>query len=93
MSRFVAEHLIEGTLLCDVESRVAESLVVKLIVHAAANIINLFEQTFIVLHMKVRHERMKQCIVSFRAHDVAVLFIKFKSVRWLSSWLLVITNL
>ena len=48
-SRFVAEHAIEGSPIYNVVSRVEETMVAKVTVYAAANAIELFVQTLIVL--------------------------------------------
>ncbi|GFV31075.1 hypothetical protein TNCV_4814081 [Trichonephila clavipes] len=46
--RFVIDHAIQDTPLCDAASRVVAALVSKLRVHAAANVIEIFMQTLIV---------------------------------------------
>ncbi|GFT22409.1 hypothetical protein TNCV_3273811 [Trichonephila clavipes] len=48
-TRFVVDHTIEDTLICDAASRVAAALISELRVHAAANVIELFVQTLVVL--------------------------------------------
>ena len=46
--KFVVEYTIEGTLVCDVASNLAETLVAELTVPAGAKFIEVFERTFVV---------------------------------------------
>ena len=48
-SRFVIKLIAEGALACDLVSRVFKVIVADLSLHAAANIIELFVQIFVVL--------------------------------------------
>lgn len=50
-SRFVVDHAIESTSVCDVASRVDEAMVTQLTSHATANVIELFPQILAVLQM------------------------------------------
>ncbi|GFW28463.1 hypothetical protein TNCV_4641281 [Trichonephila clavipes] len=47
--RFIVDHTIEDAPVCDPASRVAATMVSELRVHAAANVVELFVQTLIVL--------------------------------------------
>ena len=48
-SRFVFEHIIDCPHVCDVANRVAKAIVVELTVHAAANVVELFMHTVVIL--------------------------------------------
>ena len=48
-SRFVVEHIDESASVRDVPSRLAEAIVTELTSHNAANIVEMFVQTLIVL--------------------------------------------
>ncbi|GFX99220.1 hypothetical protein TNCV_2494011 [Trichonephila clavipes] len=52
-ARFVVDHTFEDAPVCDAASRVAEAMVSKLRVHAAANVVKLFVQTLAVLQTLV----------------------------------------
>ncbi|GFS68663.1 hypothetical protein TNCV_1958861 [Trichonephila clavipes] len=47
-TRFVVDHTIEDAPVCDAASRAAVSMVSKLRVHAAANVIELFVSTLVL---------------------------------------------
>ncbi|GFW66045.1 transposable element Tc3 transposase [Trichonephila clavipes] len=47
--RFLVDHTIEDIPLCDAAAGLATSMVTELRVHAAANVVELFVQTFVVL--------------------------------------------
>ena len=79
MSRFVIEHATEGTLVCDVTSRVTKAMIAKLAVHAAATVVVLLSQTFLICTAP------NDPISWFRALDVAVLYMKAMRVSCLSS--------
>ncbi|GFU50631.1 hypothetical protein TNCV_235931, partial [Trichonephila clavipes] len=49
--RFVVDHAIEDTSVCDAASIVVAAIVSKLRVHAAANVIELFVQILVVLQL------------------------------------------
>lgn len=48
-SRFVVDRTFAGACVCDVASRVAEGMVTELTDHDAADVVELFEQTLVVL--------------------------------------------
>ncbi|GFW77302.1 hypothetical protein TNCV_924181 [Trichonephila clavipes] len=48
-TRFVVDHITEDVPVCDAVSRVATAMVSELKVHAAANIVELYMQTLVVI--------------------------------------------
>ena len=46
--RSIAEHTTEGAPVCNAELSVAEAMIAELAVHDAANVVELFVQTFVV---------------------------------------------
>ena len=48
-SRLEAEHIIKGTFVCDVPTKVAKNVVVELAIHAFKNIFKFLLQIFVAL--------------------------------------------
>ena len=55
-SRFITEHTIQGALVCEAASSVAVNMVTELRVEAAANVIQLFFETFVALETIPFHD-------------------------------------
>ncbi|GFT17841.1 hypothetical protein TNCV_2589031 [Trichonephila clavipes] len=51
MPRFVVDHTIEDSPVCDAVSRLAAAMDSDLRIHAAVNVIELFVQTLVVLQI------------------------------------------
>ena len=49
-SSFVVEHTIEGAHVFDVASGLAEAMIIELVIHAAASVVELFTQILFALH-------------------------------------------
>ena len=77
VSKFVVEHIIDGASVCDVASRVTETIITKLTIYAIPSIVELFGAGTCCL--------VKNPISWLRAHDAAVRSFMFMQVKCLSS--------